>query len=154
APLCFTSFGDEATPAGHAHSSPWASYSPPQVEQLQPLFHLLNGDLSYANVSDDRVATWRDFFNNNQVSARNRPWMPTAGNHENELGNGPFGFLAYQTRFFLPDNDAEPPLSGMWYTFKAGSVQVVALNNDDVCYQDGGASYIHGYSQGAQKRWL
>jgi hypothetical protein len=76
-----------------------SSYTPPQVEQLQPLFHLLNGDLSYANISPDRVKAWRDFFLNNQISARNRPWMPCAGNHENELGNGPLGYRAYQTWF-------------------------------------------------------
>ncbi len=28
------------------------------------------------------------------------------------------------------------------------------MNNDDVCYQDGGNSYIRGYSEGAQRRWL
>jgi hypothetical protein len=42
----------------------------------------------------------------------------------------------------------------MWYTFKAGSVRVISLNNDDVCYQDGGDSYVRGYSGGAQKRFL
>jgi hypothetical protein len=33
-------------------------------------------------------------------------------------------------------------------------VRVISLANDDVCYQDGGDSYVHGYSQGAQKAWL
>ncbi|CQD23532.1 metallophosphoesterase [Mycolicibacterium conceptionense] len=42
----------------------------------------------------------------------------------------------------------------MWYAFTAGAVRVISLNNDDVCYQDGGNSYVHGYSGGAQKRWL
>ena len=36
----------------------------------------------------------------------------------------------------------------------AGSVRVIALQNDDICYQDGGNSYVRGYSGGAQKRWL
>jgi 3',5'-cyclic AMP phosphodiesterase CpdA len=155
-PLRFTSFGDQATPVpGNGLWSVWAGFNPPQVESLKPLFHLLNGDLCYANISPDRVKTWRDFFVNNEVSARFRPWMPAAGNHENELGNGKFGFGAYQTRFSVPDNgERDPALRGMWYTFKAGSVQVVSLNNDDVCLQDGGDSYVHGYSAGAQKRWL
>ena len=30
--------------------------------------------------------------------------MPTLGNHENEPGNGPQGYLSYQTRFTLPKN--------------------------------------------------
>jgi hypothetical protein len=156
APLRFTSFGDQSTPEpGDGLASPWAGYNPPQVERLQPLFHLLNGDLCYANISPDRPKTWRNFFMNNQVSARFRPWMPAAGNHENELGNGPFGYLAYQTRFALPQNEeSDPARRGLWYTFKAGSVRVISLNNDDVCYQDGGDTYVRGYSQGAQKRFL
>jgi 3',5'-cyclic AMP phosphodiesterase CpdA len=31
---------------------------------------------------------------------------------------------------------------------------VISLQNDDVCYQDGGNSYVRGYSGGAQRRWL
>ena len=156
APIRFTSFGDQATPeTGNGLASIWSSYNPPQVERMKPLFHLLNGDLCYANISPDRPKTWHDFFLDNEVSARFRPWMPAAGNHENELGNGPFGFLAYQTRFALPSNgENDPAFRGMWYTFKAGSVQVISLNNDDVCLQDGGDSYVRGYTHGAQKRFL
>jgi hypothetical protein len=35
----------------------------------------------------EQVHLRRDFFTQNEVSARNRPWMPAAGNHENEVGN-------------------------------------------------------------------
>ena len=156
-PIRFTSFGDQSTPnPGDGLWSPFAAHNPPQVEKQKPLFHLLNGDLCYANISQNkRPDTWRHFFANNQVSARYRPWMPAAGNHENEFENGPFGFLAYQTRFAVPDNDEDDPaLQGMWYSFRAGSVRIISLNNDDVCYQDGGDSYVRGYSQGAQKRFL
>jgi 3',5'-cyclic AMP phosphodiesterase CpdA len=152
----FTSFGDQATPqTGNGLASAWSAYNPPQIEAMRPLFHLLNGDLCYANISPDRPRAWRDFFLENEVSARYRPWMPAAGNHENELGNGPLGFRAYQTRFSLPSHgESNPNFQGMWYTFKAGGVRVISLNNDDVCLQDGGDSYVRGYSQGAQKRWL
>lgn len=30
----------------------------------------------------------------------------------------------------------------------------MSINNDDICYQDGGNTYIRGYSGGAQKAWL
>src|SRR6266850_755832 len=50
--------------------------------------------------------------------------------------------------------ESNPNFRGLWYTFKAGSVRVISLNNDDVCIQDGGDSYVRGYSQGAQKSWL
>ena len=31
---------------------------------------------------------------------------------------------------------------------------MISLANDDVTYQDGGNSYVRGYSEGAQKAWL
>jgi hypothetical protein len=155
APLRFTSFGDQSTPViGDGLASPWAGHVVGQVESLDPLFHLLNGDLCYANVSPDRVATWSHFFANNARSARYRPWMPAPGNHENERGNGPYGFAAFQTRFAVPDNGSPAEHRGLWYAFTAGSVRIIALSADDVCFQDGGDTYVHGYSDGAQCRWL
>ena len=163
-PLCFTSFGDQSTPtldtladgryiSDHV-GSPAAGDITTAIERIGPLFNLVNGDLCYANLAHDRVRTWSDWFDNNSRSARYRPWMPAAGNHENELGNGPVGFAAYQTYFTLPDSGADGELRGLWYSFTAGSVRVISLSNDDVCFQDGGNFYVHGYSGGAQKRWL
>jgi 3',5'-cyclic AMP phosphodiesterase CpdA len=125
------------------------------VERMKPLFHLFNGDLCYANLAEDRVRTWWDFWSNNSRSASNRPWMPSAGNHENELGNGPIGYQAYQTYFSVPEAVGQTEITrGLWYAFTAGSMRVVSIANDDICYQDGGNSYVRGYSQGAQKAWL
>lgn len=121
---------------------------------MAPLFNLVNGDLCYANLAQDRIRTWSDWFDNNTRSARYRPWMPAAGNHENELGNGPIGYGAYQTYFAVPDSGASQELRGLWYSITAGSVRVIVLNNDDICFQDAGNSYVHGYSGGEQKRWL
>jgi hypothetical protein len=117
----FTSFGDQGTPtlgkkyvppAGVTIANPpWVSDNlgspaagdmPAGIERVQPLFHLFNGDLCYANGADDRVRVWTDFWDNNSRSSRHRPWMPAAGNHENELGNGPIGYGAYQTYFSVP----------------------------------------------------
>jgi Calcineurin-like phosphoesterase/Purple acid Phosphatase, N-terminal domain len=174
APFTFTSFGDQGTPSVGKRFVPPAGVTLPAplfvndnlgspaagdttlgVEQLRPLFHLLNGDLCYANIADDRVRTWWDFWENNSRSARNRPWMPAAGNHENELGNGPIGYQAYQTYFSLPPASDQTDLTrGLWYAFTAGSMRVISIANDDVVYQDGGNSYVRGYSKGAQKAWL
>ncbi|MEB4210526.1 metallophosphoesterase family protein [Mycobacterium sp. 94-17] len=162
--LLFTSFGDQSTPAlakmpdGRYATdnigSPAAADTTMAIERMGPLFNLVNGDLCYANLARDRVRTWSDWFDNNTRSARYRPWMPAAGNHENELGNGPIGFGAYQAYFAVPDSGSSPQTRGMWYSFTAGSVRVISLSNDDVAFQDGGNFYVHGYSGGEQKRWL
>src|ERR1700731_524604 len=174
AQFTFTSFGDQGTPTlGKKYvppegvtlpnppyvndnlGSPAAGDTTLGVEQLQPLFHLFNGDLCYANIANDRVRTWWDFWENNSRSARKRPWMPSAGNHENELGNGPIGYQAYQTYFSVPESAGQTDLTrGLWYAFTAGAVRVISIANDDVAYQDGGNSYVRGYSEGAQKAWL
>ncbi|GAC1540585.1 MAG: metallophosphoesterase [Candidatus Velthaea sp.] len=170
----FTSFGDQGTPTmGKKYvppagvtlanppyvndnlGSPAAGDTTLGVERVRPLFHLFNGDLCYANLAEDRVRTWWDFWANNSRSARNRPWMPSAGNHENELGNGPIGYLAYQTYFSLPATAGQANvMRGLWYSFTVGSMRVISIANDDVTYQDGGSSYVRGYSGGAQKAWL
>ncbi len=174
ASFTFTSFGDQGTPtmakkfvppAGVTLAnvvfvndnlgSPAAGDTTLGVEQLRPLFHLFNGDLCYANLAEDRVRTWWDFWSNNTRSARNRPWMPSPGNHENELGNGPIGYQAYQTYFSVPEAAGQTDVTrGLWYAFTAGSVRVISIANDDVTYQDAGSSYVRGYSNGAQKAWL
>jgi 3',5'-cyclic AMP phosphodiesterase CpdA len=163
-PFTFTSFGDQSTPTlniaqgssyvSDSRGAPAAGDVTTGVERVAPLFNLVNGDLCYANLAADRIRTWSDWFDNNSRSARHRPWMPAAGNHENELGNGPVGFAAYQTYFCLPEADSDAEVRGLWYSFTAGSVRVISLNNDDICFQDGGNSYVRGYSGGAQKRFL
>ncbi|BEP16319.1 metallophosphoesterase [Acidothermaceae bacterium B102] len=174
APFTFTSFGDQGTPtvgkvftppAGVTLASlpfvndnlgsPAAGDTTAGVERVQPLFHLFNGDLCYANLANDRVRAWSDFWENNSRSARNRPWMPAAGNHEIELGNGPLGFGAYQTYFSVPATPGQTDeTKGLWYAFTVGSVRVISISNDDVCLQNGGDVYNRGYSGGAQKAWL
>jgi 3',5'-cyclic AMP phosphodiesterase CpdA len=165
AAFTFTSFGDQSTPTLSTPSGPMAFTNDHRgspaagdvtsgVERIAPLFNLVNGDLCYANLAADRVRAWSDWFDSNSRSARHRPWMPAAGNHENELGNGPVGYGAYQAYFALPDAKADPELRGLWYAFTVGAVRVISLNNDDICYQDGGNSYVRGYSGGAQRRFL
>jgi hypothetical protein len=177
-PFRWTSYGDLATPVTTwAMSSPQSRYAVQAVERFKPLFHLLNGDLCYANLNPAaQPAVWADFGNNVQVSAAWRPWMPCPGNHEIEFHNGAHGFNAYLTRFSLPHNGADFP--GLWYRFQIGSALFVSLSADDVIYQDSGAFvagpaplqpspstgnapiepgtslYIRGYSGGAQTRWL
>ena len=155
-----------------------SKYAVQAVESFQPLFHLLNGDLCYADLNPTvQPEVWRDFGNNNQASAANRPWMPCPGNHEIEFGNGPQGFTSYLTRYLLPDNGV-PGFRGYWYSFRVGSAVFVSVEADDVVYQDAGplvsgpaaltpaastghpaipagtSFYIRGYSRGARPTWL
>ncbi|MGA2189180.1 MAG: metallophosphoesterase family protein [Steroidobacteraceae bacterium] len=178
APFRFTSYGDLATPVtSWLLSSPQSRFAVQAVERFKPLFHLLNGDLCYANMNPAaQPAVWADFGNNIQTSAAHRPWMPCPGNHEIEFHNGAQGFGAYLTRFSLPTNGTAFP--GLWYRFRVGSALFISLSADDVIYQDSGAFvagpeplrpaastgnaaiepgtslYLHGFSGGAQTAWL
>jgi 3',5'-cyclic AMP phosphodiesterase CpdA len=164
APFTFTSFGDQSAPqvtwaangtvALDANSTPATKDIVTGIETVAPLFHLLNGDLCYANLDVDRVRTWNNFFTNNTRSARFRPWMPAAGNHEIERSNGPVGLDAFQAYFQLPSTETDAELAGLWYSFTVGSVHVIVLQNDDNCLQDGGDVYVNGYSGGRQLAWL
>jgi hypothetical protein len=178
-PFRFTSFGDLATPnTNWVLSYGQAAYAVAAVESFDPLFHLLNGDLCYADLNPaSQPEVWRDFGNNNQTSAGNRPWMPALGNHEIEFDNGPQGYTSYLTRYQLPGN-GEQRFAGRWYSFGVGSALFISLDASDVVYQDAGplvsgpgpltpasstgnppipagtSFYVRGYSRGAQTRWL
>jgi hypothetical protein len=179
APFRFTSFGDLATPDPQwVMSSGQRACAVAAVESFQPLFHLLNGDLSDGDLNPaSQVRAWRDFGRTCQASAAFRPWMPCLGDHEIEFGNGPQGLAAYLTRYTLPDNGL-PQLRGRWYSFRVSSALFISLDAGDVAYQDAGAFvagpdplvpaaatanpaigpgtsfYVRGYSGGAQTVWL
>jgi purple acid phosphatase-like protein/calcineurin-like phosphoesterase family protein len=181
----FSSFGDLATPSWDLNASGniWHEscdnswYAVTAIEDPgdgagPPLFHLLNGDLCYANLDvDNAPGVWRDFGINIGRSAANRPWMPALGNHECEFGvdtlsgqpgeasggiaaqgaagnhwNGPYGFGHYLSRFLLPDNGLTNwdgnRLRGNFYAFGVGTVKFISLDADDVIYQDGAANYV------------
>jgi hypothetical protein len=185
APFRFSSFGDLATPSWDrsASGNQWfqssdnAWYAVSAIEDPgdgagPPLFHLMNGDLCYANLDyANAPGVWRDFGANVSRSARNRPWMPALGNHETEFGtcdqagrpgqapggiaaqgaagnywNGPYGYGHYLSRFLLPDNGLTNydgnRLHGNFYAFRVGTVMFISLDADDVIYQDSAASYF------------
>jgi alkaline phosphatase D len=182
----FSSYGDLSTPSWDLNASGniWhescdnAYYAVDAVENPgdgagAPLFHLLNGDLCYANLDiENAPGVWRDFGVNVARSAANRPWMPALGNHETEFGlcdhaghaghapggvaaqgaagnywNGPYGYGHYLSRFLLPDNGMTNwdgnRLRGNFYSFQVGTVKFVSLDADDVIYQDGASAYLN-----------
>jgi hypothetical protein len=163
AAFTFTSVGDMGCGnTAYAKASLNAAATAASIEQFDPVVHLVNGDLSYANSNQlSQPQVWAQYFDNTQLSAANRPWMPALGNHENEPGNGAQGYLSYQTRFTLPKNHSGD-FEGNWYSFQVGSVLFVMLDNNDVCYQVDTGTYLGtssnqmltGYSAGAQLAWL
>jgi alkaline phosphatase D len=188
----FSSYGDLSTPSWDLSASGniWhescdnAYYAVNAVENPgdgagAPLFHLLNGDLCYANLDiENAPGVWRDFGANVARSAAHRPWMPALGNHETEFGvcdhagragtaqggtaaqgaagnywNGPYGYGHYLSRFLLPDNGVTNwdgnHLRGNFYSFQVGTVKFVSLDADDVIYQDGGSAYLNAAADAA-----
>ena len=182
----FSSYGDLATPSWDKNASGniWhescdnSYYAVSAIEDPgdgrgAPLFHLLNGDLCYANLDIfNAPGVWRDFGINVARSSANRPWMPALGNHETEFGtcdhaghpgtapggiaaqaaagnywNGPYGYGHYLTRFLLPDNGVTNHdgnhLRGNFYSFQVGTVAFLSLDADDVIYQDGASAYLN-----------
>src|SRR5580692_5373254 len=182
----FSSYGDLATPSWdlNASGNQWhescdnSYYAVSAIENPgdgngPPLFHLLNGDLCYANLDfQNAPGVWRDFGVNISRSAANRPWMPALGNHETEFGtcdhagqpgtaaggigaqaaagnywNGPYGYGHYLSRFLLPDNGVTNwdgnRLRGNFYSFQVGTVKFISLDADDVIYQDGASAYLN-----------
>jgi Purple acid Phosphatase, N-terminal domain/Calcineurin-like phosphoesterase len=142
----FTSFGDLTAPnARWAGSSGPSAYAVGAVETFQPLFHLLNGDLADAEPNPGaRPRAWRDFANNVQASAANRPWLPVPGSHGAEPADRDRALRSYLARYSLPGNGV-PGFEGRWYAFRVGTAAFLCLSGDDV---------RRGYSGGAQTRWL
>jgi hypothetical protein len=168
----FSSFGDISEPAGDRSASGLTlgtydqdtcyftvgAIEDPGDGGGAPLFHLVNGDLSYADDNPlNMPAIWRDYSVNVSRSAMNRPWMPALGNHEIEYGatsqagkpsttgswNGPYGNGSYLSRFVLPPNGVTNydgnRLQGNFYGFQVGTVYFIVLDANDVVYQHLGA---------------
>ena len=137
-----------ASPASAISPSPrrWARARPGDRQRrlhrrrgrrARPLFHLMNGDLCYANVSDEPVETWTSSSPTTcarRVSGRGCSRSTTTRTRSRTARRA-----FYQTRFELFDNGSRE-FRGNWYSFTAGLIRVISLNNDDVCLQDGGFS--------------
>ncbi|HUB71657.1 MAG TPA: metallophosphoesterase family protein [Acidimicrobiales bacterium] len=175
--FAFTSFGDLAEP-GTGATYTWAGenaysntygesdfnsyWAVQEVETLAatmtppPMFHLLNGDLAYADkwavpgasppsgyTYSPAPQVWRDFGLNVQYSASKRPWMTCIGNHEVELDQSdPQGYASYNSRYLFPANGASGFVNNFYY-FPVGSVLFISLDANDVCYQGSGAYNVY-----------
>jgi hypothetical protein len=110
----FTAFGDQG-------STPAAEMNMTNVLIDRPAFHLLPGDLSYANGVHSR---WDDYLQLNEPLTREVPFMAVPGNHENEKlpgGKRPIGYAAFLARYALPGAES-------YYVFDYGRARFVGVD--------------------------
>jgi len=145
----FTAFGDQGTDAD-------ARAMLAQVGALRPLFHLLAGDLCYADSSGlggagDHFdsAVWDRWMDQNDEVAGALAWMSVPGNHEMEPGFGMHGYAGYLTRVF--PGGASPVEIPVATSFRVGSVGFVGLDSNDVSHE---IPANRGWTNNAQTAWL
>ncbi|MGI8867712.1 MAG: metallophosphoesterase [Mycobacteriales bacterium] len=148
-PFRFTAFGDQGT--GHV---PRGILS--RARALDPLLHLMCGDLCYADSSGlggpgdtFRPRLWDAWLLQNEPVAGRIPWMSVPGNHEMEPGFGMHGYAGFLTR--VSPGGASPLQIPVATTFRVGSVGFIGLDSNDVSFE---IPANRGWTRGAQTRWL
>ena len=150
----FTAFGDQGVTGYGA-----AGDAPDTMQRLagglEPSFHLLAGDVAYADISgrglaaDDFVPErWGAYFRQIDAVFRSVPLMVALGNHEMEALYSPNGYGGFEARFSTPANG--PAGCPGTYSFVYGNVGVVSLDANDVTAE---FAANRGYSAGTQRAW-
>jgi hypothetical protein len=145
----FTAFGDEGT----------TSVAARLVQRLRthkPAFHLVSGDLCYADPNGRgqptdalNSAVWDRWLKLIAPVATSTPWMTAVGNHEMEPALGPQGYDGYLARLPMPDSGGVAcPAS---YHFRYGSAAFVQMDSNDASYE---IPANLDYSGGQQTSWL
>lgn len=189
APFRFTMIGDQGTdetptlPAGLARGDyddayykadddpdvPHTANVLRQIIAANPDFHVLAGDIAYADPSGagkpptfvpsgGRLASGFDKFNpfvwdvylgSIEASASVTPWMFATGNHDMEAAYPVHGYGGHLARLDFPDDG--PAGCPSVYSFVYGNVAVLSLDANDASYE---ITANTGYSGGAQNRWV
>jgi hypothetical protein len=149
APFRFTAFGDQGISSA-------AKALLGRMAALRPAFHLLAGDICYADTSGsggpkDKFdpTVWDTWLSMIEPVAASSPWMCATGNHDMEPGYGPQGYSGYLSRFLLPADEA--PGTASAYAFRYGNVGFLSLDSNDMSRE---IPHNLGYSQGKQTTWL
>jgi hypothetical protein len=140
-----------------------------QIISSRPAFHILAGDIAYADRSGlgRRAAyaptkanppvgfdlfnpfVWDTYFESIEESASATPWMFATGNHDMEAAYPLHGYGGHLARLTFPGNG--PAICPSAYSFSYGNVAVVSLDANDVSYEIRANT---GYSEGAQNDWV
>lgn len=111
----FTAFAD------HGVTKPAAQNVRRVLASEKPAFHLIMGDLSYANGNQ---SIWDQWFELIEPLAAQVPLMVGPGNHEDERD---IRFTTYLARFALPHKE-------LYYRFDYGHARIITFNSQD--YRD------------------
>ncbi|WP_280277238.1 metallophosphoesterase [Nocardia wallacei] len=140
-----------------------------QIVAARPDFHILAGDIAYADPSGAGKSprfvpaggaapggfdkfnpyVWNVYFGAIEPSASTTPWMFATGNHDMEAAYDTHGYGGHLARLDFPGNGPSGCPSA--YSFTYGNVAVLSLDANDV------SSEIRtntGYSGGAQTGWV
>ncbi len=156
-PFTFTAFGDQGVSA-HALANDGV------VARQNPVFHLLLGDIAYADPSGQGKpvsstgangtdiydpSVWDSYLGQIEAVASRVPWMVATGNHDMEALYSPDGYGGQIARWNFPGNG--PRTCPSVYSFIYGNVGVISLDANDVSNE---IPANRGYSNGSQTAWL
>ncbi|MFC5137501.1 metallophosphoesterase [Actinomycetospora rhizophila] len=142
-----------------------------RVAAQRPAFHLLAGDICYADPSGHGLpersdggsgfdsfdpTVWTTYFGLIERSAASTPWMFATGNHDmealyddNRARGASHGYGGHAARLDLPGNG--PAGCPSVYAFRYGTVGVVSVDANDLSTE---IPTNAGYSGGRQTAWL
>jgi hypothetical protein len=140
-----------------------------QIVAARPEFHILAGDIAYADPSGagkpptfvpsggtlasgfDKFNpyVWDVYFGSIEASTATTPWMFATGNHDMEAAYPEHGYGGHLARLDFPGNG--PKACPSVYSFTYGNVAVLSLDANDVSYE---ITTNTGYSAGAQNAWV
>lgn len=140
-----------------------------QIVESRPDFHVLAGDIAYADPSGagknpqfvpagGKVSggfdkfnpyVWDVYFGAIESSAASTPWMFATGNHDMEAAYDTHGYGGHLARLDFPGNG--PTGCPSVYSFTYGNVAVLSLDANDISYE---IRANLGYSGGAQNGWV
>ncbi|MEZ0053674.1 hypothetical protein ABIA30_004707 [Mycobacterium sp. MAA66] len=140
-----------------------------QIVAARPDFHLLAGDIAYADPSGmgrrpsfvpsgsnpasgfDKYNpfVWDVYLGSIEASAATTPWMFATGNHDMEAAYSHHGYGGHLARLDFPANG--PSGCPSVYSFTYGNVAVLSLDANDVSYEIRSNT---GYSGGSQNGWV
>jgi hypothetical protein len=194
APFTFTAFADQGVntdPAPDGQTGFSDNYYKPDdtrrsvapsdamvalIARQQPAFHLLAGDICYADPSGNGHSVrnngsgsadkgfdnfdptvWTQYFGVIEKSAAGTPWLFATGNHDMEAlyddnsapGGATHGYAGHAARLDLPANG--PSGCPSVYSVVYGNVAILSLDANDLSQE---IPTNAGYSGGAQLTWL